>query len=286
MAELKPDVKPKELVSIDKTVELYAPQLQKALPKGMMIDRFVKIIANVIRYNPVIASCSQDSIFAAIVQSVQLGLEPNVLGHCYFVPYKNNQTQRMEVQFQIGYRGLLELAYRSGQIESIEAIAIHTKDHFKLFRTADGDDFQYQKSLDADAGAPIGYLGIAKFKTGSTRFELMSVFEINRIKELSKAKGEYSPWAKHYGEMAKKTVLKRLCKTLPLSTDVKIMMAADETTKLEISPDMAQVPDKTDWDSMPAPALVSGEAQAPAEPIKVSTAKLEDKMASLASRLD
>ena len=66
--------------------------------------------------------------------SAQLGLEPGTLGYCYLVPYQNKKTGQLEIQFQLGYKGILELVRRSGQVENIEARVVYEKDKF---------DFEY-----------------------------------------------------------------------------------------------------------------------------------------------
>ncbi len=107
-------------------------QFAKALPSVMTPERFTRIVLTAIRNNQKLAQCDKGSFFAAVMSSAQLGLEPNTpLGQAYLIPYGN------ECQFQIGYKGLIDLAYRSGEVSIIQAQTVYEKDEFvyerKLF---------------------------------------------------------------------------------------------------------------------------------------------------------
>jgi len=237
----------KKITTVFEYFEHRKKDIEAVLPKHLTADRLIGIMTYCIKGNPKIAACSQPSLIAAVIQSVQLGLEPNVLGQCYFIPYNNKQsdgTKKLEVQFQIGYRGLLELVRRSGQISTISAEAVYEKDYF-LFEYGLEDKLVHRPTLE-DRGKPRAYYAVAKFKDGGYAFHVMSVSDVEKIRARSKA-GDDGPWRTDYDAMAKKTVLKQLCKYLPLSID-KVLMA-DETTKREISPDIASEQiDVTNWE--------------------------------------
>ncbi len=173
--------------------------------------------------------------------AAQLGLEPNTpLGQAYLIPYKNKGV--LECQFQIGYKGLIDLAYRSGEVEIIQAQVAF-----------ENDEFDYELGLDPklkhkpakeNRGKPIYYYAIFKTKSGGYGFEVMSFHDIKlHAKKYSQSySSEYSPWQKNFDEMAKKTVLKRVLKYAPLKSDFVRAIAVDETVKKEISDDMYTVP--------------------------------------------
>jgi len=92
------------------------PQIRKALPKHLEPERLARIALTEIRKNPKLLECSRESLLGAVMTAAQLGLEPGVLGHAYLIPYWNNKTKSYEVQFQIGYKGLLDLVRRSGYL--------------------------------------------------------------------------------------------------------------------------------------------------------------------------
>ena len=107
------------------------PEIEKALPKHMDADRMARIALTTIRTNPQLLECTVPSLMGAVMQAAQLGLEPGLIGHCYFVPFWNNKKKQREVQFIIGYKGMIDLARRSGHIESIYAHCVYENDEFE-----------------------------------------------------------------------------------------------------------------------------------------------------------
>lgn len=243
--------------TLEDLFERMKPAIAQALPNQLTPERMLRIATTSIRTNPKLKVCSAESLLGAVMQCAQLGLEPSVLGHAYLVPYKNkkkvgNQFVWVdECQFQIGYKGLLELARRTGQISSIMAHAVHENDEF---------DYEYginetlrHKPADGDRGRVVRYYAYAKFKDGGYSFMVMSMQDIvNHRDKFSKAK-EFGPWKDHFDEMAKKTVLKALMKYMPISVEFQKAAAQDETTKYfdrDVT-DMGDVPDATDWTTEP-----------------------------------
>ena len=116
-------------VTPEQTVEAYmkkmAPRMAEVLPKHMDMNRMSRIALTTIRTNPKLLECAVPSLMGAVMQAVQLGLEPGLLGHCYILPYKREAT------FIIGYKGMIDLARRSGHIQSIYAHAVHENDEFE-----------------------------------------------------------------------------------------------------------------------------------------------------------
>ena len=176
-----------------------------------------------------------------MMTAAQLGLEPNTpLGQAYLIPFRNKGT--LECQFQLGYKGLIDLAYRSGQITVIQAHTVY-----------ENDEFHYEFGLDpqlkhvpaeGDRGEPIFFYAVFKTKDGGFGFEVMSADEVRaHAKKYSQAfSSDYSPWKTNFEEMAKKTVLKKALKYAPLKTDFVRGLSTDETVKTELSDDMFSVP--------------------------------------------
>ena len=106
--------------------------IAKALPKVITADRFTRIALSALSNNPKLYECSKLSFLGALMNAAQLGLEPNTpLGQAYLIPYYNNKEKRLECQFQIGYKGLLDLAYRSGEIAMIQAYIVYENATFE-----------------------------------------------------------------------------------------------------------------------------------------------------------
>lgn len=245
--------------------EKMKPAIAQAIPQHMTPERLLRIATTSIRTNPKLKICTPESLLGAVMQCAQLGLEPSILGHAYLVPYRNKKKDAQgrdlgyvdEAQFQIGYKGLIELARRTGQISSIMAQAVHEKDEFE-YEYGINEKLKHVPA-DGDRGPVIKYYAYAKFKDGGYSFMVMSKADIEQHRDrFSKSKNRqgqvYGPWLDHFDEMAKKTVLKALMKYMPISVEFAKAIAADETTKREIAPDMSDVVDVTNWEVDPEDA--------------------------------
>lgn len=203
-------------------------QMALALPKHMTADRLARIALTEVRKVPALGRCDQASFLGAIMQCAQLGLEPGGgLGHAYLLPFENRKKGITEVQFIVGYRGMLDLARRSGQILSIEARAVYAADTFHVALGLN-PDLTHEPDWEAADRGPLRFVyAVAKLKDGGTQFEVMSRAEIERVRSQSKA-GQNGPWVSHFDEMAKKTVIRRLFKYLPVSIELATAVALDE----------------------------------------------------------
>lgn len=197
-------------------------QIALALPKHMTADRMIRIALTELRKTPKLMDCDDKSLFGAIVQCSQLGLEPgNSLGHAYLIPYGRECT------LIIGYKGLIELARRSGQIISISAREVHEKDKF-VIKYGLNEVLEHEPNFK-ERGEVIGFYAIAQLKDGGHQFEYMTLEDIEKTRESSKSsKGAMSPWINFYNEMGKKTVVRRLFKYLPVSVDIQRAIGLDE----------------------------------------------------------
>ena len=117
-------------MSIQDMVKVMMPEIKKALPSVITPERFTRIALSALNNTPALRQCSPISFMAALMNATQLGLEPNTpLGQAYLIPYKNKG--QLEVQFQVGYKGLIDLAYRNGQMQTIQAQAVYENDVFE-----------------------------------------------------------------------------------------------------------------------------------------------------------
>ncbi|WP_338990837.1 recombinase RecT [Fusobacterium polymorphum] len=199
-----------------------AKQFATALPKHINSDRFVRIAITTIRQNPKLAQCNQESLLGALMVSAQLGLEPGVLGQCYLIPYGR------ECQFQIGYKGMIELLRRSGQLKDIYAYSVYENDEFEMTYGLDRD-LKHKPNLQ-NKGNFIGCYCVAVLKDDARAFEYMTKEEIEAHgKKFSKTYGN-GPWKTDFEAMAHKTVVKKMLKWLPVSVEFLEMANKDEKT--------------------------------------------------------
>jgi recombination protein RecT len=238
-------------------------KIVQALPRQFSADRMMQITMTSLHRTPELLECDPISLIGAVIQSAQLGLEPDgVLGHAYLVPFFNGKAQRMEVQFIPGYKGLVDLARRSGQISTIYAEVVR-----------DGDVFDIALGLDPKlvhipardgGGEPIAAYAVARLKDGGAQFAFLWLHEIEKVKKSSKSsKRDSSPWNQHFEEMAKKTAIRRLCKLLPCSVELQKAVAYDEIAAAGMSQDLAAViPMDSDGGeiSIPLDEIASGDA--------------------------
>lgn len=234
------DMKPKEQIAY--LLNQKRGELAKMLPKTLSIDRLLKVAQIAATTTPQLAKCDVPSLVGAIGQCAQMGLEPNtVLGHAYLVPFNtkrkdaNGQERWVNsVQVIIGYKGLIDLARRSGQIVSIAAHEVCEHDQFELVYGLD-EKLNHTPAL-GDRGAVIGFYAVAKLTGGGHAFEFMSVAQVEDIRQASQGfqqakkynKEGSHPWTVHFVEMGRKTVIRRLAKYLPLSIEFQTAAALDE----------------------------------------------------------
>ena len=215
-----------------KTIEDYlkqmAPKMQEALPKHMDVDRLMRLTMTTIRTTPELRNADVGSLLGGVMQAAQLGLEPGILGQCYLLPFKNNKKGITEVQFIVGYKGMIDLARRSGHIESIYAHAVYENDDFE-YELGLNPTLKHIPTMDADKGEYIGSYAVAHFKDGGYQMEFMPKAEIEK-RRLSSPGGrsKYSPWSNYYEEMANKTVIRHMWKYLPISVELQHQVAHDE----------------------------------------------------------
>jgi recombination protein RecT len=227
--------------SVAEYLKKMGPQIARALPKHMDVDRLTRVALTTIRTTPKLLLCDINSLMAAVMQAAQLGLEPGMLGHCYIIPYGK------EAQFQIGYRGMIDLARRSGHIQSIAAHEVYRNDFLKLEYGLDDQLLHIPWHLREDKefnepGELKGFYMVAKFKDGGHQIHYMSKHEVDDHRKRSKA-GNSGPWVTDYVEMGKKTVVRSAWKWLPISIEIaKQVAGSDETVKLDIAEDMSEVP--------------------------------------------
>ena len=229
-------------------VNVMMPEIKKALPSAITPERFTRIVLSAISNNKQLQECSPQSFLAGMMNAAQLGLEPNTaLGQAYLIPYRNKGT--LEAQFQIGYKGLIDLAYRSGQVKTIYAEAVY-----------ENDEFEYELGLNPklkhipalkDRGEPIAYYAVWRnrdYGEDAFGFEVMSKEDVERhARRFSKAYNS-GPWRDHFDSMAKKTVIIQALKYAPLSVETREIQSTDGRVMSGISANMAEIPSDVEVD--------------------------------------
>ena len=239
--------------TINDLIFSYANEFSKVLPKHITPERICRVALTNYKLNPKLAECTSTSLIAALFQSAQLGLEPGVSGQAYLIPYFNSKTRKMEVQFQIGYKGLVELFYRGSNASTISVEKVCKNDTFDYELGSEG--FIKHKPPLTNRGEVIAYYAIATFKNGDKIFKIMSKEEClehgkTHSKMFDKKTQSFTGvWATETDAMCMKTVLIQLMKVVPKSIEIQQALAYDGTTKNKVSVDMMSVNDVTDWET-------------------------------------
>lgn len=216
-------------------MESQRANLAAVLPKHVDADRMLKLALGAMRTTPKLLNCNVESLMGAVVTCSTLGLEPNTpLGHAYLIPFENRQKGTTDVQIVFGYKGLIDLARRSGQIISIAAHEVCQNDEFHFSYGL--DEKLIHKPALTNRGEPIAFYAVAKLVGGGYAFEVMGRDQIEEIRDASqnykfaREKGK-TVWGQHFVEMGRKTVLRRLFKYLPVSIELATAANIDSNTE-------------------------------------------------------
>lgn len=209
-----------------------------ALPRHLTPERMVRVTLTSIRRTPKLLDCTRESLLGAVMECAQLGLEPDgVLGLAYLIPFENRKTGRLECQLIIGYKGMLTLARRSAEVQSVQARPVY-----------EGDEFEYAFGLDEKCrhvpkeqeGAKLTHTyAIVRLKDGGYQLDVMTKGAVEKIRERSRAK-ERGPWSTDYDAMACKTVLRRALKLCPVSVEIQRAIALDELADAGVAQELAK----------------------------------------------
>ena len=234
MATQTTQIAKRPIDTIRNLLEKSKGQIASALPKHLNADRIVRVALTSIQRTPQLLECDPITLVGAVIQSSQLGLEPDgILGHAYLVPFKNTKKGRMEVQFIPGYKGLIDLARRSGQVNRISAHIVYENEPFEMeFGTS--EVLEHKPLPPSQRGNRKGVYAVAVLKDGSTHFEWLWEEEVQKVKAQSKA-SQFGPWVTHEEEMIRKTAIRRLVKYLPLSVELAKAASIDELAEAGIS---------------------------------------------------
>jgi recombination protein RecT len=256
-------------------LERYKDQIAAALPKHIDADRMARIALTECRRVPRLLEADPRSLFGAIIQASQLGLEPGgVLGQAYLIPYWNKHRKCYEVQFMPGYQGLIELAYRSGMVVSVSVGAVY-----------EGDDLDYAKGLTErlehkpafktrDSKKLTHAYAIFRLKGGGTVWDIMPREVIEAHRQRSQAK-DNGPWITDYEPMAIKTVVRALCKFIPKSPEINSALMMERMAEAGESQNNSQIIEG-EWE--PGPLDDSPEAEEMPEPPKSKTESVKARL--------
>jgi len=215
------EIAKREPTKIEQMFQRAEPELRKVLPEHIKPERMLRLMLSAIKQTPKLKDCTPASFIGAVLQSCQLGLEPNtVLGLAYLIPYGKECT------FITGYKGLILLAYQSGVVIAIHVHLVYEKEVFRVIQGTKEEIYHEPILSKNERGKCIGGYCVVELKNGASISRCLSIDEINSSRPVH-AKGS-SPWASHWEEMALKTLVRRALKFVPLSPELSKAIALDE----------------------------------------------------------
>lgn len=211
-------------------------ELKRVLPAHVSSDRFLRICQTEITKNPLLLECSKVSFLGSIFISAQLGLEiGSHLGYAYLIPYKK------ECSFQIGYKGWLDLVRRPDKITGVNVQNIYDNDFIEMDPI--NNEIKFSPLYKGDRGKHYMTVAVAHFKDGNKHIDWMSVEQINKRKGVAKTSNVWNEW---YERMAEKTVLKSLCRLLPMSIEDMRIINVDERVVTKLVYDKQELLENTE----------------------------------------
>lgn len=223
---------------IRQNLDVMAPQFKAALPNHVSVEKFTRVAMTAIQNNPQLQNADRSSLFGSIVRLAQDGLLPD--GREAALVMFGNKAQAMPM-----IAGVLKKVRQSGEVAKVSAQVVYENDHFVVSYGFDEDVTHNPPPLDKPRGNPIGAYATAVLKDGSRLLEVMSFEEIEKVRSVSRA-AKNGPWVQWWGEMARKTVMRRLSKRLPMSTDLEEQVfARDETLTPQTGPALTVIENET-----------------------------------------
>ena len=196
------------------------PQFKAALPSHVSPEKFVRVAMTALQTNPDLQRADKRTLFGSFTRAAQMGLLPDGREGAVVMFGQNAQFMPM-----IG--GVLKLVRNSGELASLDALAVYKNDKF-TYRPGMDPVPLHEPDWFGDRGEVIGVYAVAKMKDGAAYVEIMNKQQVEKVRAVSRS-GQNGPWKAWWEEMARKTVLRRLAKRLPMSTDLDdALMDEDE----------------------------------------------------------
>lgn len=205
-------------------------QIARALPSLVSADHYVRTVITAVRQNPKLAECDPTSLWGAVFLSAQLGLEPGPLGYVYFIPRKG------QVQWLLGYKGMIALARRTGILQTIYSRPVFEADDFEYAYGIEDTVLHRPKAVEPDPDKLTHVYAVAKYfapdghSDGGYNLEVLTrpMLDARRARSASEQAGRNSPWKTDPIPMYRKTGIRALEPVLPMTAEAADAVARDE----------------------------------------------------------
>lgn len=237
----------KAVSTLGKMIDAMRPEIARALPKHMDPDRMARIATTLLRRTPTLAHVVPASFLGALMTCAQLGLEPGPLGHVWIIPRKNTETKEMEAHFQLGYKGAIELARRSGQLAKITARTVYADEvaqgKFSVVYEGAEELLRHEPILIGERGKPVLYYAATKLVSGEQIFTPLRPEDVEtRHRNRAQAMPNSPAWKNDYESMAWKSCIVEQRRWLPQSPELEKAVAQDGQVRTDTDPDVLDMP--------------------------------------------
>jgi len=207
-------------------------EFETALPQAIPAERFIRTIVTAVQMQPELLEADRRTLISSCMKAAQDGLLLDGREAGLSV-YKNRDTGLKTVSYLPMVGGILKKIRLSGEISSVRAHVVYEGDEFE-FELGDNERIHHKPNLAKQTKAVAVY-AIAKFRDGDIQREVMSFAQVEKIRAKATGIGK-ACWASEWGEMAKKTVIRRLAKRLPSSNDLDQVLQSDNALTQGIVP--------------------------------------------------
>ena len=260
------------------------PEFQAALPPQIPVEKFIRTTLTAVQMNPELLGADRRSLLGACMKAAQDGL---LLDGREAAPVIFRTKEGPKVQYMPMVGGILKKIRTSGELASISAHVVYDKDHFE-YELGDNENIVHKPFLGEDRGKPIAVYAVAKTKDGAIYREVMSVADVDKVRQASRAK-DAGPWVQWWDEMAKKTVIRRMAKRLPSSADVDQVLQSDNEASGFVQIERREAVNITpvpEAQQAPLSRLKASMGQAPAETIDAATGEITQEEAQHVQNAD
>lgn len=198
-------------------------QFKAALPPHISKEKFLRVAMTALQNAPSLIECDRHSLYGAFIRAAQDGLLPDGREGA-IVPFKG----RAQWIPMVG--GILKKIRNSGELADLTVHLVREGEPFRYWVDETGKHLHHEPQvMGGDRGKPIGVYATLKTKDGGLYMDFMSAEEVEKVRQISKTKDRPdSPWSQWPDEMWKKSVLRRLSKVAPMSTDIVDMVQRDD----------------------------------------------------------
>lgn len=228
--------------------EGYQKTISNALKDPNKAQRFMAAITSAVAINRDLQECDPPTVLSGALLGESLGLSPSPqLGQYYLVPFNNNKRGVKEAQFQLGYKGLVQLALRSGQYKRLNVMSVKEGELVKFNPLTEEIELNLiQDDMERDKATTIGYVAMFEYLNGFQKTiywsrEKMEAHAMKFSKGYAAKKG-YTFWEKDFDSMAYKTMLRQLIsKWGIMSIELQTAFENDTEAREDYSDDPAVV---------------------------------------------